>query len=207
MSSHHIVRDEQEPALLFWQPGQLSYEQAGELLEWSPRVVVAQQALREVLAWDIKLDAVWTLPAQQAETRLAVAHQDPVLIQTYRANTKLEEVLQWLKRMNQLSVNLLADAEAQHFSLLVQLAPLQKLIQVQVLSKDWRYSFFQQGKRQKWLPAESIIKIVAFNKAPEVTGAAVMAEAREANLQVYRLTHAGIVEMQAADAFWLGERI
>ena len=58
MSSHHIVRDEQEPALLIDDPFALQLDFIELLLEWSPTVVVTANALDEVLHWGIKIDVV-----------------------------------------------------------------------------------------------------------------------------------------------------
>ena len=40
MSSHHIVRDDQEPALIIANGASCSNELLGQLLEWSPIVIV-----------------------------------------------------------------------------------------------------------------------------------------------------------------------
>lgn len=207
MSSHHIVRDEQEPALLLWQPEQLSYEQAGELLAWSPRVVAAQQALAEALAWGIKLDAVWTQPAQLEETKAAVAHQAPVAVCPFRGNDKLLEVLYWLKGRNQQSVNLLADAEAQNFFLLQALIAVQQLVQVQVLSKGWRYSFFRPGNTQKWLPTKSRIRLISFEGKQLINGIIPGQQLMAAPVQEIEVQQSGLLKVTAEAPFWLGEKI
>ncbi|MFN4146518.1 MAG: thiamine diphosphokinase [Runella sp.] len=56
MSSHHIVRDQQEPALLIANGEACSYELMGQLLEWSPVVVVLDNAIHRVLDLGIKVD-------------------------------------------------------------------------------------------------------------------------------------------------------
>lgn len=207
MSSHHIVRDEQEPALLLWQPGQLSYEQAGELLAWSPRVVATQHTLAEALAWGIKLDAVWAPQAQLEATRAAVAHQAPVAVCQFRENNSLQEVLHWLKAKDQQSVNLLADAEAQDFTLLQQLLALQQLVQVQVLSKGWRYSFFRPGSLQKWLAAKSHIRLIAFEGRQLINGMMPGQQLMAAPVQEIEVQQSGLLKITADAPFWLGEKI
>lgn len=205
MSSHHIVRDEQEPAFLLWQPGQLSFGQAGELLEWSPRIVVHQQAMEEALAWGIKLDAVWAVPAQLKQTTAAVAHQQPVTVLSFTQEAALREVLQWLKNKNQQSVNLLANAEAQDYVLLQQLEPLQPLVQVQVISRGWRYSFFGQGAAQKWLPAESPLRLISFGQKPSAGGIPFSVLKENEQTQEVLLQQSGVVKIKSTAAFWIGE--
>ncbi|WP_129716768.1 thiamine pyrophosphokinase [Pedobacter sp. SYP-B3415] len=58
MSSHHIVREKQEPALYIHELGNFSEELLGQLLEWSPTVIVHGQAYEKIDSLGIKVDAV-----------------------------------------------------------------------------------------------------------------------------------------------------
>ena len=58
MSSHHIIRDEQEPALYIHAADNFTLEAMGDLLEWSPTVLVSPAALKKVVDFGMKVDAV-----------------------------------------------------------------------------------------------------------------------------------------------------
>jgi thiamine pyrophosphokinase len=58
MSSHHIVRDDQEPALIIANGAACSSELLGQLLEWSPLVVVLDSAMERVVELGIKVDVL-----------------------------------------------------------------------------------------------------------------------------------------------------
>jgi thiamine pyrophosphokinase len=58
MSSHHIVKDKQEPALIIANGEECSQELMGQLLEWQPTVMVLDGALDRVLPLGIKVDIV-----------------------------------------------------------------------------------------------------------------------------------------------------
>jgi thiamine pyrophosphokinase len=58
MSSHHIVREKQEPALLIANGEACSSELLGQLLEWSPFIVVLDGAVKRVMELGIKFDVV-----------------------------------------------------------------------------------------------------------------------------------------------------
>ena len=58
MSSHHIVRDDQEPALIIANGASCSQELLGQLLEWSPLVIVLDSAIERVLEIGIKVDVL-----------------------------------------------------------------------------------------------------------------------------------------------------
>jgi thiamine pyrophosphokinase len=58
LSSHHIVREKQEPALLVLGLDNFTDELLGQLLEWSPTVVVTPDSAEQLNAMGIKVDVV-----------------------------------------------------------------------------------------------------------------------------------------------------
>ncbi|MES2456092.1 MAG: thiamine pyrophosphokinase [Bacteroidota bacterium] len=58
MSSHHIVREKQEPALYIHQLGTFDEEYLGQLLEWSPTLIVSAEAYEKVISLGLKVDVV-----------------------------------------------------------------------------------------------------------------------------------------------------
>lgn len=58
MSSHHIVRDDQEPALIIANGAACSKELMDQLLEWSPLVIVLDSAITRVIELGIKVDVL-----------------------------------------------------------------------------------------------------------------------------------------------------
>jgi len=58
MSSHHVVREKQEPALIIANGAACSPDLLGQLLEWSPTVIVLDGALERVLDLGIKIDVI-----------------------------------------------------------------------------------------------------------------------------------------------------
>jgi len=58
MSSHHIVREKQEPALIIANGEGCSYELLGQLLEWNPFIIVLDSAIHRVIELGIKVDVL-----------------------------------------------------------------------------------------------------------------------------------------------------
>lgn len=58
MSSHHVVRDKQEPALIIANGEACNQSLLNDLLEWSPFVVVLDGAIHRVLDLKIKVDVL-----------------------------------------------------------------------------------------------------------------------------------------------------
>lgn len=104
MSSHHIIRENQEPALLIQDLSALDAESLGQLLEWSPRVIAHAQALTELQSSGVHIDLVFFeqghnhLPYLQAGTEVA-----------YFQNDFIREALAYLHETGAKEINILAD--------------------------------------------------------------------------------------------------
>jgi thiamine pyrophosphokinase len=81
MSSHHIVREKQEPALLIINLEGFLTENLGQLLEWSPTVIVTEDMYDHTESLGIKIDGVITaephFPTQES-TRIIPTLTDPL---------------------------------------------------------------------------------------------------------------------------------
>jgi len=60
MSSHHVVREKQEPALLILEVADFEEEHLGQLLEWSPTVLVNDETAEKLYSLGIKFDVLLT---------------------------------------------------------------------------------------------------------------------------------------------------
>lgn len=59
MSSHHIVREDQEPALIIDELNSVSSDQLGQLLEWSPTIIAHCDNVRLLVERGIKVDVLF----------------------------------------------------------------------------------------------------------------------------------------------------
>src|SRR5688572_18870164 len=94
MSSHHFVREGQEPALLILDPVPVSL--AGPLLEWAPIIMVSGNALEEVLTWQIKIDIALTTPAKEEVTKEKLLSQAPIKVLSTHSEDDLSAALHFL---------------------------------------------------------------------------------------------------------------
>lgn len=161
MSSHHVVRDAQEPALLILNPQFLAHERLASLLEWSPTIVVREDALLEVLHLHIKIDAVICSREKQEEVKLLVAEQAPVtLVSPEKEESALLTGLSYLEKQGHRAVNLLLAEEPVGGDLLSELSCQEKIPQVAVLSAFSRFALCRSGKYHKWFPAQECIQLL-----------------------------------------------
>ena len=101
MSSHHIVREKQEPALIILSLNGFDQENLGQLLEWSPTVVVNKPIYKEVEELGIKIDAVIS-----EKKEFAVQHN---IISILTENAPLEDALKFLVGEQYHAVNIITD--------------------------------------------------------------------------------------------------
>lgn len=78
MSSHHIVREKQEPALVIISMAGFPEELLGQLLEWSPTVIVTAETYYTVNALGIKIDA---LVASEVLENIVQPHLKVILVE------------------------------------------------------------------------------------------------------------------------------
>ncbi|HCN83063.1 MAG TPA: thiamine pyrophosphokinase [Sphingobacteriaceae bacterium] len=101
MSSHHIVREKQEPALLILNLDQFDQEYLGQLLEWSPTIIVSGPVYEKADSLGIKIDVVITSDP-------GFSPQESTLI-IPAGDTLLEDALKFLVGEQYPSVNIITS--------------------------------------------------------------------------------------------------
>lgn len=101
MSSHHIIREKQEPALYIHHLGAFDEEYLGQLLEWSPTLIVNAAVYEKVISLGLKVDLVVNSADQdfvqentkviQARTEALDAVLDYLIAEKYPAVNVIDE--------------------------------------------------------------------------------------------------------------------
>ncbi len=102
MSSHHIVREKQEPALLALGLDTFDAELLGQLLEWSPTVITTPATAEQINAYGIKIDLIISdalEPEMQSDVKLIAAGD----------SSTVEAALNYLIAMGYSAVNIVTD--------------------------------------------------------------------------------------------------
>lgn len=164
MSSHHIVRDEQEPALIIANGQSCSFELMGQLLEWSPVVMVLDGAIHRVLELGIKLDIVLGDFDKSENWETLLANQQPVqVVHTPDQNkTDLEKGLDFLIAKGHKAVNILwatGKRADHHINNLSTLAKYKDQITI-VMIDDHSRIFNLPHQFTKWYPANQNISLI-----------------------------------------------
>lgn len=209
MSSHHVVREAQEPALFILSAEELSTEFPGPLLEWSPTIVVCADAFEAVLAQGIKADILLAGAAQQVQLSSSIESQAPIhVITTVPEEAPLLTAFRYMAERQHRAVNILAGGL--ELPELLQLLSRQSLIENVVLfSEQKRYCMCPSGLYAKWYPEGEEICVIP----PE--SCRVSTQGTEPELQQellsstkrFRTKAASRIRLEADGPFWLVENM
>jgi thiamine pyrophosphokinase len=164
MSSHHIVRDDQEPALIIANGAACQPELLGQLLEWSPLVVVLDSAIERVISLDIKVDVLLGDFDRDFNPEDYQTKQYPLeIVHTPDQNkTDLEKALDYLIERKIPAVNIVwaTGRRADHtITNLTNIVRYRDLIKIVILD-DHSKIFLLPIKFEKWYPEGTPISLI-----------------------------------------------
>lgn len=193
MSSHHFVKEGQEPALFILEDVDVAHAEA--LLEWSPFVVTHEALIDEVLLWGIKVDLVLAKEEKIDVLKEKLFDQAPVKILSYSGDGLVETAMLFLARVQQTAVNVLVNHKT---SWLEKLQPFTDLLSINLLSGGRKWSSIPSGSLKKWFPSNTTIFFHRAEQTLVINGVVCDADS-------YVTKTDGIVEIVNNGAFWLGE--
>lgn len=194
MSSHHIVRENQEPALLIADAHAISFEKIQELLEWMPVVVVLSSEVETVIAWGIKVNVVITPLAEMETWRDQLVEQTPIRFISYNPDDEpLQTAFYFLTASKAAGVNCLLGSKDD----LTKIESFSNLdIEAFVDNKLW--SWMKKGHFEKWFPSGATLYL-----SPEE----MKSEFPEFVSGSYRTVKDGIISLKSTRSFWIGEEL
>lgn len=156
MSSHHIVRDEQEPALIIHRMYEFPFETLGALLEWSPTLFCCAPALEQVLAQEVKIDVV-LIPFESFEQiQEVLIGQEPLKIISLRDSEYLSSGMQVLVSEGRTAVNVITT-EGLIDEVIELCSQFAGRLQISVWTEKFRFTIVNATSFKKWFPADTII--------------------------------------------------
>ena len=162
MSSHHFVKEDQEPALLVLDADALTYEQAGGLLAWVPTLVVDASCLETVLRWGVKIDVALGLEAEQAQLIEQLQEQSPISILSYqRREEATASTIYYLRAKQYKALNIAVNPARLNAAWLRTLSMLAEDLAIVLYAQGYKGSEVLLKPLDKWLPAGSQVKLLA----------------------------------------------
>lgn len=193
MSSHHFVKEGQEPALFVLEA--IPFHLVEPLLEWVPLVIVADNALEVVLTWGIKIDAVLQQKHPWPTLEETLKYQEPITLIPSNENV-IFEGLKYLSDAGYAAVNIVST-KPDDIIPAVEKAALP--IQLGIYSDKEKWSFLETGTFEKWISAGVCLKIQNPHDASIQTTGLI----RTANY--FEVKAAGMVQIECTKPFWVGE--
>ncbi len=191
MSSHHIVRENQEPALLIEDLFLIDGEDLGQLLEWSPTIIIEEGTMDLLDARGYKFDIVFTQNAINAsQENLKVISYDVAF---------LKAAIEHLIAHQYKAVNIVSD----QLDLGYYRAYLEQ-INIVLFSKGFRYYFVKTGFT-KWKAEGERILIVSADKDEDIKRTGLT----KINEKEYEMENDGlfILEFSHVKYILIGEKI
>ena len=186
MSSHHIVRDNQEPALVVLEASQIAFEVIEELLEWSPSIIVYESQIELFLFQGIKIDAVIFKESHRDEIIEKIKDQLPVHLLGYQSESPLARALSFLQEKNHGYVNIITDG----IDFLNQLKSEEKPKNISVFHQNIRWSLVRSDHFEKWVADDVQIILLEDNK------------------QIFLNTDKeNMIRISKPESFWIGETL
>lgn len=187
MSSHHIVREKQEPALLIANGEACQPELLGQLLEWSPTVVVLDSAIWRVLELGIKVDVLLGDFDRQLDLDIIREQQYPLdIVHTPdQDKTDLDKGIEYLIEQGYPAVNVVwaTGRRADHsLTNMTNIVRYKEQIRI-VMIDDHSRIFPLVGRFEKWYEAGTPISLI-----PVGTVTGFTSEGLKYNLQDATLT-------------------
>lgn len=164
MSSHHIVRDDQEPALIIANGAACHPELLGQLLEWSPLIIVLDSAMERVLDLEIKVDVLLGDFDRGFQPEKYLDSQYPLeIVHTPdQSKTDLEKALDYLieRKIPMVNVVWATGKRADHtITNLTNIARYRDLIKIVILDDHSRI-YLLPKKFEKWYTAKTPLSLI-----------------------------------------------
>lgn len=173
MSSHHIVRDDQEPALIIANGEACSLSLLNQLLEWSPLVIVLDSAIERVIELGIKIDVLIGDFDRGFDIDKYSDLQFPIEIikDTNQNTTDLDKAYQYLidKKIPAANVIWATGKRADHtFTNLTNVVKFAENLKI-VLLDDYSKVYLLPKKFKKWFPKSTPISLIPLGKVEGIT--------------------------------------
>lgn len=173
MSSHHIVRENQEPALVIANGEACSAELLGQLLEWSPLVVVLDGAMPRVLDYGIKVDVLLGDFDRDFDPEVFREDQDSLqIVRTPDQNkTDLQKAFDFLLERGHRAANVVwatgrrADHTLTNLTTLVQYRDRLAI----TLLDDYSRVILLPRRFEKWYPAGTPLSLIPVGEASGIS--------------------------------------
>lgn len=191
MSSHHIVREKQEPALLVANGPECSDELLGQLLEWSPFVVVLDNAYERLIHKNIKVDVLLGDFDDGVPSEEDVHFPTKIIHTPNQEKTDLEKGIEYLIAEGFPAVNIIWATGKRMDHTFANLCNLPKYSDhIKIVMIDDHSKIYpltpSPSKFEKWYKAKTIISLLPLGEVNGIKTVNLKYPLRDESLQIGR---------------------
>lgn len=158
MSSHHFVKELQEPALIIYDLADLSTDTLHALLEWSPVVICSEFSISSYTGLGHKLDVALVPEAALGFWMEELAEQNPIRVHPLLQTPFIESAMKMMESNGQKTVNIVIS-DAQKAEVLPQLMCWIGQMEMVLFAGNERHLFIKDTY-QKWIPAGTSLRVM-----------------------------------------------
>lgn len=159
MSSHHFVKEGQEPLLFVLGVNETSRKMLDQLLSWSPRLVVAEKAISKMEQWGIKMDEVHVSGERIESWKSSLDYQWPIDVLAVASNDLNMSLNKLIREEGNQEINVLTGFDFEALTdVFIELIPFTSLSTIRVFGSD--YEVFPVTKdSERFFPKETELMV------------------------------------------------
>jgi|GEM_PF-2602528 len=196
MSSHHIVRDEQEPAVLITEIKKAYWPSIQQLLGWAPTVMVSEECVDEVLLAGIKIDVVICQADNLFELKKQLIAQQPIQFVLKTNEDAISTAVEYLVDKTYKGINIFGGFDQQK-----SIATNDRITAIWY-DISYRYILSKNAQFQKWMIKDHAFCIGSIEDRQSFE---FVNTEKVAGDHDYVCASDGIVTIRSNANFWLGE--
>lgn len=149
MSSHHFVKEKQEPALLILSDSSFDKNILEQLLEWSPIVIVEDKCLMMLNHEPIKIDYVLQTDFSISEIETWIGFQDNVrIIDASKAENKINFLIDILEKEDNQALSIVGHSPSQEQILKTGVTKMNIIFYSNEYKSYTKYDHFKKWKEE-----------------------------------------------------------
>ncbi|MEP2773905.1 MAG: hypothetical protein ABJH05_17255 [Fulvivirga sp.] len=190
MSSHHVIRENQEAAVAILDIEGCSFEILGDALEWSPLVIAKAEVTTKLIDRGYKIDLV--LSHEQHEFDQQTLQQRHITFLKQQEN-ELQQIIELAYKKQHPGVIIFAC-----FNEIVINKIARPLLPVSIIDGTKKWTLIMSGEFKKW-----------FSKGDtyQLKGGAVKINSGQTAKSINNVEADGMVVLKSKKPFWLGESL
>jgi hypothetical protein len=168
MSSHHIVRDQQEPALIIQQIELFPISILHSLLEWLPTVICIENSIEKYTIYGHKLDIALVSFENLKFWERSLQSQQPVEVLNVKMDCAVQKSIKLLTERGHRAINIITT-ENSLSNVIEELKKWFDKLDLVVYTESKRYVIQKTSVFQKWVPSDSELWIRSLSSNSYVT--------------------------------------